>query len=222
LFLCGVCFANEDTPKHVRVSVQYIEVSHPVLTELLGGDETGGHALHTKAMEMAKKGEAKILETAMVVCRSGYKSYAVSILEEIYPSEYYPDGLGSVGLTEIPYTDSVTRSYPSFEVKDTGIKLEADLTVDEETQIIDLRFLPEFIRRIRLDTWFEHKDQWGDSTMRWPVYEKWSANTSLSLRSGKSELVSIINPKEQPAPPAVSRRVLLFVRADILAPPVEP
>jgi hypothetical protein len=217
--LSGISSASQDPPAQVRVCVQYIEVSHPALTELLGGGETGGHAIHAQARALAEKGDAKILETAMVVCRSGWKASTQSVLEETYPSEYYPDGLDSMGLAEIPYTDSSSRSFPSFEVKETGIRLEAEVTIGERSNLIDVRFIPEFVRRLRLDTWFEHKDQWGDSTMRWPVYEKWSTSAILSLQSGKFELASVINPKDQDPPPAVSRRILLFVRADILEPP---
>lgn len=217
--LCGICHAHQDTPKQVRVSIQYIEMAHPAMTELLGGEETGGDALHAKAMVLAEKGGAKILETAMVVCRSGRMASSQSVLEETYPSEYYPDGLDSMGLAEIPYTDSSSRSFPTFEVKETGMRLEAEVTIGERSNLIDVRFIPEFVRRLRLDTWFEHKDQWGDSTMRWPVYEKWSTSAILSLQSGKFELASAINPKAQAPPPAISRRILLFVRADILDSP---
>ncbi len=223
VLFCSTCYANEDPPKQVRVSVQYIEVSHPVLTELLSGAETGGHALHAKAMELAKKSEAKILETAMVVCRSGHKSYELSILEEIYPTEYESPSarmmVPSPDYRDVEPVNPMFRSVLAWETKDTGIILDAGLTVDAETQIIDLRCIPEFIRRLRIQNLMEHKDQWGEASYKMPIYEKWSANTSLSLRSGKSELVSVINPKDQPAPPAVSRRILLFVRADILEPP---
>lgn len=216
----GTSSASEDTPEQVRVCVQYIEVSHPDLTELLGTGETGGHALHAKAMGLSKTGKAKILETAVVACQGGHKSSVVSILEEIYPTEYDPEDFKWRGLAgDYHWPDHATRSFPSFETKDTGILFDAELTVDAETRIIDLRCRPEFIRRMRVDTWFEHKDENGDASMRIPVFEKWAADTLLSLRSGKPELISVINPRDQPAPPAVSRRVLLFVRADILDSP---
>jgi len=58
LLLCEVCFAGEESLKNIRVSVQFIEVPHPTLAELLGGEETGGHALHTKAIALSKAGKA--------------------------------------------------------------------------------------------------------------------------------------------------------------------
>lgn len=221
--LSGASSASQDPPEQVRVCVQYIEVSHPALSELLGGGETGGHALHAQAMELAKKGEAKILETAMVVCRSGYKSYAQSVLEEIYPTEYESSfiwmNVPRHNYLDAPPVNPMFRSILAWETKDVGSIHEAELTVDAGTQTIDLRCRPEFVQRLRLENVMEHKDQWGEASYQMPVYEVWAAETALSLRSGKSDLISVITPKAQPGPPAVSRRILLFVRADILGSP---
>ena len=218
--LCGICHAHQDPPKQVRVSVQYIEMAHPVMTEMLGGEETGGAALHAKAIALLKTGEAKILETCMVVARSGQKSTVESIREEIYPTEYETLGFG------IPSSwsnfDPPNRAIAAFDTKNTGITLEIEPSIGSEGVIVDLRFLPEIVRRLRLDTFVEHKDEWGDASMRMPVFEKWNSNTSLTLLPGNFELASVINPKGQAPPPAVSRRILLFVRADIIEVPVSP
>ena len=218
---CGISFASEDPPKQVRVSIQYIEMAHPVMTELLGGGDKGGNALHAKAMELAKSGEAKILETAMVVCRSGHKSYALSVLEEIYPSDFYPSKQAREDprFPPPPPLNPKVRSIVGWQTKDVGSIHDTELNVDAATQVIDLRFRPEYVQRLRLENVMEHKDQWGEASYQMPVYEKWAADTALSLRSGKSELISVINPRNQLPPPAVSRRILLFVRADILDPP---
>jgi len=55
-----------------------------------------------------------------------------------------------------------------------------------------------------------------------PIYEKWGTGTSLSLQSGKFELVSVITPKPDMPAPAVTQRILLFVRADVLPDPASP
>ena len=92
LLSCGICAANQDPPKLIRVSVQYIEVTHSVLTEMLAGKEKGGPGLHAKAIALAKEGKAKILETCMVVCHCGQKATVESLREVIYPTEYQPPG----------------------------------------------------------------------------------------------------------------------------------
>jgi len=218
MLLCGVCFGEEDAPRHARVSVQYIEVPHAVLTELLGGEVTSGPALHAKAMEFSKTGEAMILETSVVVCRSGFKASAESVLEEIFPTEYQPPSLPcSFGNTYA--VNPVMRYISAFETRNTGMTLQIELTVGDNPKIIDLRFDPEFVRRLRLETFLEHKDQWGDASRRMPVYEKWGTAASLILPSGKFELASVTTPKAQQPAPAPSRRILLFVRIDVIETP---
>lgn len=219
ILLGGVCHADQDTPKQVRVSIQYIEMAHPVMTELLDGGGKGGAAIHTKAIALVKSGETKILETTMVIARSGQKATVESIQEFIYPTEYNPPGSDY----NTPRFNPPLRSIGSaFATKNTGITLEIEPTIGADGVIVDLRFLPEFVRHLRSDTFMEHKDKWGDASLRMPVFEKWAANTSLTLMAGKFELASVINPKVQAPPPAVSQRILMFVRADVIETPVEP
>ena len=215
--LCGICIASQDGPKHIRVSIQFIEVPHPVLTELLGGEQTGGPALHAKAMALSKTGGAKILETCMVVCKAGQKATVESIREEIYPTEYAPPTLpGTFSGDPDPRAppqypvNPMFRTPTAFDTRKTGVTLAIEPTIGENDQIIDLRFSPEVVRRLRLETWMEHKDPWGDAPMRMPIYEKWGTGTSLSLQSGKFELVSVITPKPDMPAPAVTQRILLF------------
>lgn len=219
LLLCGPCHADRDTPKQMRVSIQYIEMAHPAMTGLLENGEKGGAAVHARVMELLKTGDAKILDTTMVIARSGQKALVESICEQIYPTEYEPPGSE---YQDITWFHPPSRSIVAFETKNTGITLEIEPTLGTDGVIVDLRFIPEFVRRLRLDTFMEHKDEWGDSSQRMPVFEKWSANTSLTLMAGKFELVSVINPRDQAPPPAVSRRILLFVRADVIETPVSP
>ncbi len=225
LFLCGICNAHQH-PRLIRVSIQYIEVAHPALTEWMSGSETSGPAIHAKAMALSKTGGGKILETCMVICRSGQKATAESIREEIYPTEYAPPGLpgsfGSGPRDRTPPADPMNpklRSPTAFESRDTGVTLEVEPTVGTNGQIIDLRFSSEIVSRLRLETWMEHKDPWGAAPVRMPIFEKWGSKSLLSLQSGKFEVAAVIAPKTDAPVPAVTHRILLFVRADTLPDP---
>jgi hypothetical protein len=224
LLSCGICTATQE-PQSIRVSVQYIEVAHPVLTEMLAGKDKGGPAMHAKAITLAKDGKAKILETCMVVCRSGQKATIESLREVIYPPEYHPPEI----VWDPPPTpeqraamapnfpvNPVFRSISVFETRNTGVTFEIEPTLGANEQIIDLRFVPEIVNLLRVDTWMEHTDEWGDASLRMPVFETWRVNSSVSLLAGQFEMVSVITPKS--APPAVSRKLLVFVRADVITP----
>jgi hypothetical protein len=47
------------------------------------------------------------------------------------------------------------------------------------------------------------------------IFETWRCNTSINLTPGKFEFVSALTPKANAPVPAVSRKILVFVRADI-------
>jgi hypothetical protein len=94
--------------------------------------------------------------------------------------------------------------------------LEMEAFVREGERLIDLRLVPEFVTRLRLETMREYLDERGDSSVRMPIYEAWRTNTQLTLRNGRFSLVSVFSPKRRQAAPFVDSRVLLFVRADVL------
>ena len=216
LLSCGLCAAAERQPQHVRVSVQYIEVPHPVLTELLAGKEKGGPALHAKAIALAKEGKAKILETCMVVCRSGRKATVESFSEVTYPTDWEfmrNDRVGSVQPIQSPPSLRPV-DFNGFETRKAGVTFEIEPTLGENEHLIDLRYVPEVVSLLRVDTWMEHTDQWGDASLRMPVFETWRVNDSVILMAGQFEMVSVITPKS--AAPAVSRKLLVFVRADVI------
>ena len=226
LLCCGIRAEDQDTP-NIRVSLRLVEMSQPVMSELLGDGELRGDQLHAKAGALVKQGKAKILETCVLLCRSGNKATTESIREEIFPTEYPGKLQWNVPptpeqLAAEPVINPMLRNIMAFETRNAGVTFEVEPTVNWDERIIDLRLVPEFVTRVRLDTWMEHKDPWGDGSIRMPVYETWRVHTSVSAEPGKFELVSVISPKPKDPVPAVLRKILVFVRADIVPVPVSP
>lgn len=221
--LSGLLAAGQD--QQVRVSVQYVELPHVDLTNLLAEGSDGG-PLHDKTMVLVGANKAKILETSMLVCVSGQRARMESIREEIYPTETQPPGLpGSFGSSGSSLAEHYVpnlanqRSFTAFDTRNTGAMLEVEADVLADGHFVELRLMPEIASLDRLETMFEYKDKWGDASVRMPIYETWRTNTSLTVRSGKFALVSVITPKRQQAAPFVDSRILLFVRADVLETP---
>jgi hypothetical protein len=213
----GMCAAHQDAPRHFRVTIQLIAVPHPVLTELTGDGKKSGSALHDAAFAHVKEGKAKLLETCMVAGRSGQKTVIESNREEIYPTEYEPPLLPSgAAMMPQPPMNPAYRNITAFETRNTGVTFSIEPTVGMTKSDIDLRFKAEVITPVRLETWMEHKDQWGDASIRMPVYERWSVNTWLSLTNGKFELAAVISPKTTSHTSAALNKILVFVRADAL------
>jgi hypothetical protein len=224
----GISVADQAQPRLVRVYLQFIDVPHPVLTQMLAEKDSGGARVHSKALALANEGKAKVLETCMVLGRSGEKFTLESIREEIYPTEYSPPGLpGTFSSTpksdsSDPPTNPMFRAPTAFETRNTGVTVDVEPTLAADGGVIDLRITSEVVTPLRLETLMEHKDQWGDGSIRMPVFETWRASTSVSVVSGKFELVSVISPRPKNPVPAVLHKILVFVRADIVPVPVSP
>lgn len=218
----GIAVANQPHPKQIRVSLQFIEVPHSTLTEMLAGPEMNGEAIHEKAVALSREGHAKIMETCLVICRSGEKATLETIREEIYPTEYEPPQLpGSFSSTparsnhDLPMNNPKLRAPTAFSTRNTGVTFNVEALLNSNG-MIELRLSPEIVTRLRLETWMEHTDQWGDGAMRMPIFESLRCNTSIRVEPGKFELVSALTPKVNAPVPAVSRKILVFVRADVL------
>ncbi len=94
--------------------------------------------------------------------------------------------------------------------------LEIEPTVDESGQLIELQFIPEIVALSRLDIIKKYTDEWGDASYRQPVFETWRNNTQITLVNGKFELTATITPKPADLVPATLRKILVFVRCDVL------
>jgi hypothetical protein len=223
LIFCGIATGTPSRPKQIRVSLQFIEVQHTTLTEMLASQEKSGYAMHTEAVNLTKNGQAKILESCMLICHSGEKASLESIREEIYPTEYWPSLIicgkhSNAQLDSEPPANPLFRTPSAFDTRNTGTTFEIQPSLTSNGTI-DLRLIPEIITPLRLETWMEHIDQWGDGSIRMPIYETWRTNSVISVESGKFELVTALTPKTNAPVPSVSRKILIFVRADILPTP---
>jgi hypothetical protein len=227
LALATGCTLSAATPTYVRIWTQYVEVPHSNLNGWLNGGRQSGNQIHAEAVKLAKEGGARIIETNMVVCRCGQKAAIESIGEEIYPTDYEPPQLpGSFSgpSAGFPVSNTLPELRPNtpsaFETRNTGVTLEVEPTIGDNDSIIDLRLASEIVTLLRLETWMEHVDQWGDASFRMPVFETWRSNTALSLIAGRFELASVITPIAKAPSPLIPKRILLFVRADLVPLPL--
>ena len=91
----------EDMQKQLRIQVEWIEVDHELYTELMTEDDPARPVLYhsnndgplrVELTKLTKDGKARILDTMMVMAKSGQRAKAEAIQEYIYPSEYDPPG----------------------------------------------------------------------------------------------------------------------------------
>ena len=158
----------------------------------------------------------------MVVCRSGEKSTSESIREYIYPTEYEPSEVPSKVNAEGDKTgeklkDLATPPTPTaFEMRNLGSILEVEPILGADGSMIDLRLAPELVWHVKNEVWSEWRDHRGNSDIKMPVMYTLRLNTGVTLRKGQYQLVAALSPKDEKGFLDSERKVIVFVKADIL------
>ena len=188
------------------------------MTALLADKTTGDSALHDNAVALAKDGKSNLLESSLIVCRSGQKASVESIREGIHPTKFEPPGLPC---DFRKYHGEPSNFHPSeqsataFEARNTGLTLKVEATIISPNQI-DLQLAQEMVVNLGIQTWLEYADQRGEADIRFPLYETRRTHTRVILTPGKFALIAVITPRRQLSVPLVNTRILLFVRADLV------
>jgi hypothetical protein len=213
-------------PKLIRVQVEHIELSHKDLTRLMMEDKSvtsDAKALRMKVQEIVEKDAAKIIDTQIVVGRSGQSSKSESRDEYIYPTEYEPPG--SEKLMEELAKQGIYPQNPAlptcFESRNLGSSVEIEPTLGTDDKMIDLQFISELIWHTGESVWYEGKDEAGNMfKATTPNFYVINTKTTVTCLSGQYLMVSALSPKNAEGKLDPERKVMVFVKCDVL--PVVP
>lgn len=213
-------------PKLIRVQVEFIDVAHETLTALLSGEVADSDVeLRKRVGELVASGEAKVVETQMMMARPGQKATAESIVEYIYPTEYEPAQIpNEIHITEggekvqSEGADYATGPTPTaFETRNTGSTIEIEPNLGDNERVIDLRFNPEIVYHVGNETWAEWNGVHGKAPIQMPIFYSLRISTGVTLIDREPRLVAALSPKNDEGFPDFSRKLMIFVRADVLA-----
>lgn len=209
--------AEAELPKQIRVQVEFIEVPQETLTELLAGPQKSADdtKLRAKLQELINKKKAKMLETQMVTARSGQKATSESIHEFIYPTEYEPPVLPGEK-ENIAAFPSNPATPTAFETRNVGSTLEIEPVIGEDNRTIDLRFAPEIIYHTGNEVWAELRKGKNKNRIQMPNFYTLRITTGVVLMTGQPFLAAALSPKDDAGEADFSRKVLVFVKADVL------
>ena len=219
---------HDSLPKQIRVQVEFIDVAHEQLTELMFGEKPPANdaELRKQAGQLVKDGKATILETLLCTSKSGQKSTSESIEEVIYPTEYEPAQVPEEPDSkdkEVTDKAKATRlnsavgpTPTAFATRNVGSTLEIEPTLAEDNKTIDLRFIPEMVYHVGNQIWAEWKGEHGNSPIQMPTFYCVRLNSSVTLSDGKPMFVASLSPKKQDGTPDFSRKLMVFVRADVI------
>lgn len=206
-------------PKMVRVQVEFIEVPHETMTELLAEPRKTANdtPLRAKLQDFVKEGKAKMIETQMVTARSGQKATTESINEFIYPTEYdSPEVTVPVPEDGKPQSPPPPRTPVAWETRNLGSTLEIEPYIGENDKVIDLRLLPTLVYHTGDRVWHEETKGKDTYKIQMPDIYKIQFDTSATLITGQPFLISAVSPKNEKGETDFTKKVLIFVRADVL------
>jgi hypothetical protein len=216
---------SNDLPKLIRVQVEFIEVPHETLTELMSGEvQHSDLKLRAQVGDLVKTGAARMVETQMLMARPGQKATAESIEEYIYPTEYEPAELPNEIHTtaEGEKVKSDGREYATgptptaFETRNLGSTIEIEPNLGVGDRIIDLRFSPELVYHVGNQVWAEWNGKYGKSPIQMPIMYSIRVSLGVTLINGETRMVAAVSPKSEDGFPDFERKLMIFVRATVL------
>jgi len=221
-------------PRQVQVQVEFVELDHKKLTKLLflsKPEVADATPLRETVAEMVKKDEAEVLETMIVVARSGEKATSESIREFIYPTEYEPPEIPDevnvpgepkgkgVSPEELKWMGMLRTQFTptAFETRNLGGTLEVAPEIADDGKHVSLRFAPEIVWHTGNTVWAEDKDPAGNvSKVQMPQMYTLRVNTAITCIDGQYNLVAVLSPKDQDGVTDLSRKVMVFVKCDVV------
>lgn len=215
----------EESPRILRVHVEFIEMPHETLTKLMqpvreGADDT---KLRAEVGELVAKGEASIIETSVGMSRSGQRSNFESVREFMYPTEYMEVGAAEEKEVEKGAGGEVQSDHrgariigTAFETRNLGTTVEVEPTLGENNKIVDMRLTPEITYHVVNETWTEWKDSKGDASVKLPAIYTLRVNTATTLEVGKPQMIAALSPKGENGVTDQKRKVMVFLRCDVL------
>ncbi len=209
--------AEGDLSKMVRVQVEFIEVPHETMTELLFEPRNSANdtPLRVKLQDLVKEGKAKMHETLMATAGSGNSATTESVHEFIYPIEYSAPGV-PCDFKDKPSPVTNSGIPIAFETRNIGSTLEILPTIGENEKIIDLRLLPTLVYHTGNEVWYEETKGKDTYRVQMPNFYKVEVNTSATLIAGQPFLMAAVSPKDDKGEADFTKKILIFVRADVL------
>jgi hypothetical protein len=215
-------------PLQVQIQVEFIEMSHKALTKLLflaNPDATNGTALRTKLQAMVETGEAEVLDTQVVVSKSGQRSINESIHEFIYPTEYegprLPSFSGSSGPSPLERASIITgeNAIPTaFATRNLGGSLVVEPAFGEGGRLVELQLVPELVWHTGNTIHLEKKDALGHvSKVEMPDIYAIRLDTTVTCVAGQYLMASVLSPKNANGEVDMTRKVMVFVKCDVLS-----
>ena len=219
----------EDLQKQLRIQIEWFEMDHKELTALLEPEDfskpqvrnsSNDGPLREKMKELVADDKAKLLETSIIIARSGQRAKTESIHEYIYPTEYDPPMLSTAAGGDGDAGAGNTASLPNataFETRNVGTTLEVDPVIGIDNRTIDLNLAPEMVYPVGELIYGEYKSGESKVTMTQPIFYTVRITTQVTMIAGEYLFLGSMTPFEsETGLPNHERKILAFVKSDVI------
>jgi hypothetical protein len=217
-----------DRSLQARVRVEFVEVSHEILTDLLFGAQPSANdaELRGRVHSLVGEGKAKVVETMLVLATNGAKADTGSMEEFIYATEYEPAELPNTlqldGKEEPAAASPVRRDFATgptptaFETRNLGSILNVEPQISADGKWVHVKLLAEIVHHQGNRIWAEWKGHFGNSPVQMPDFTVQRVNTQLTLAAGRPLLVAVLSPRGTEGFPDFTRKWMVFAQADVI------
>lgn len=210
-----------DLPRMIRVQAEFIEMPHTTYTKLMSKPRTSANDtdLRAECAKLVKAGDAGVLETLCVTALPGQSATSESISEFIYPTEYEPGELPNEINGEAVNGDHPIGSPPTpsaFDTKNTGSTFEVEAHIDANDSIVELRLTPTLVYHVNTVNWGAEKAVGAAGPIEMPTFYVLALKTGATVVAGQPSMIGALSPKNDKGIMDPTRKVMVFVRADIL------
>ncbi|MDF1751489.1 MAG: hypothetical protein P1U89_01815 [Verrucomicrobiales bacterium] len=215
------------------IILEYFQLDEKIANQLLrkyAPTASDAKALRYDLDTMVESGEAKLLETAFIIARSGNRAKVESIREYQYPTEYepqtVPNTVGDITVVAqdggtLPAKSQILFTEPTpakYEVRNVGITLEVDAVLGADNRIVDLNLAPEITTLIETDHYVSgDREAHGTGNIKMPVFYTMKTTTQITVEVGKENLFAFNTPPEAPG-----ERVISMIKVELIKVPSPP
>lgn len=205
----------------IQITVDYIEVTPAVASELLHGEKppTSSAQWHAELKKLLAQENAKLLATLSVTTKSGQRATAESVREKIYATEFAPAAGRKEHSPPVPASLSgVDIPTPTaFEMRPVGARLEVDPILGADGKAIDLNLAPELTYDFGTEAQLTLPTEGAERELiTMPRFYTLKTQTATTVTDGGSSLLGVLMPPGEPGNPDGEKRVLCFVTARII------
>ena len=234
LLLVGVGWATaadeemKTQPVMLRITAEWFAMSGDTYSKLLDKNRSGGDgSLREQVTALVAQGEARLFDLASGTTRPGLPVRIASVQELIHPTEFDPDAdkfqTSPPDGEPFPQTQLFTFNTfptglvpPAYDTRELGSCLEADLVLQRAGRTIAAIVTPSWTALSGWNGFGKYKDANAEVEMRMPRICKLSFKSQFIFTDGAPMLVSVLSPSTPEGVTDPSKKLLVFIRVDVL------